>query len=196
MIASPEADFRFVIYRDSIKSFKNVPYLPRTGFSLNKELKSAVYRSASFVNKEKGLMATAPILLGELDFFDLEGNYLSSSIFCPIKSLEKDLRTAGINSADFDPKFHIVQIHANDKYIIALNYNNYQSSLLRNSNHSNQSVLVFDWQGHPIKKFILDKQYFIKSFAVDWRNNRFYGYCSDKPDYPIISYELEYGFIN
>ncbi len=96
MIASPEADFRFVIYRDSIKSFKNVPYLPRTGFSLNKELKSAVYRSASFVNKEKGLMATAPILLGELDFFDLEGNYLSSSIFCPIKSLEKDLRTAGI----------------------------------------------------------------------------------------------------
>jgi len=74
MIATPESDARFVIYLDSLQTFITVPYLPNTEFPIKEELKSSVYRSTLFVNKNKGVLVSAPILLGEIDFFDLEGN--------------------------------------------------------------------------------------------------------------------------
>ena len=149
-----------------------------------------VYRSSSFVNKKLRLIVSAPLLLGEIDFFDLDGNHLSSSIFFPREGLKKDIRNIDINGKDFDPKYHIVQLHANDEYIVGLNLNNYQSAIYENGSLSNQSILVFDWKGNPVKKFILDKQYFIKSFAVDWENSRFYGYCSEESEHNIIVYEF------
>jgi hypothetical protein len=179
MIATPESDARFVIYLDSLQTFITVPYLPNTEFPIKEELKSSVYRSTLFVNKNKGVLVSAPILLGEIDFFDLEGKYLTSSIFSQRENLRKALTNFTTNGKAFDPKYYIVQLHANEKYIYALNYNNYQSDFLEKNEFSKQSILVFDWAGNPVKKYILDNTHFIKSFAVDWRNNRFYGYCSD-----------------
>lgn len=186
LIATPESEARFVFYFDSIRSFKTVPYLPNPDFSINEELKSFIYRSASYVNKNSGLLVSAPILLGEIDFFDLNGNYLSSSIFSPRDNLRKDLINFKNNGKGYDPKYYIVQLHANDNYIYALNYDNYQTSFLEKHSFSNQSILVFDWKGRPVKKYLLDNTHFIKSFAVDWENNRFYGYCSDGLEHPVF----------
>jgi len=190
MIATPETDSRFVIYKDSTKSYQTVPFIPSPDFPISKELQPWVYRSTSFVNKKLGLMVSAPQFMGEIDFFDLDGNHLSSSIFFPREGLKKDISNIDINGKGYDPKYHIIQLHANDKYIVGLNYNNYQSAIYENGSLSNQCILVFDWKGNPVKKFILDKQYFIKSFAVDWENSRFYGYCSEESEHNVIVYEF------
>ncbi|NMA49779.1 MAG: hypothetical protein GX947_08465 [Tissierellia bacterium] len=193
LIATPETESRFIIYKDSSESFKTVPFLPKPNFKIPELLLDFVYRSTSFIDKDRGLMVSAPIFMGEIDFFDLDGNYLSSSIFFPREGLKKDLTSYGVNGSGFDPKYHIFQLHANKKFIIALNYNNYQSAFLNNdsSTLSNQNIMVFDWQGNPVKKFVLDNSYFIKSFAVDWGKNRFYGYCSNENEHTIIMYEFD-----
>jgi len=190
MVATPETDSRFIIYKDSTKSYQSVPFIPSPDFPVSEELQPWVYRSASFVNKKLGLMVSAPLLLGEIDFFDLDGNHISSSIFSPGEDLKRAISNTGINLKNFDPKYHIVQLHASDKYIFGLNLNNYQSAIYENGTLSNQSILVFDWEGNPVKKFILDRQYFIRSFAVDWENSRFFGYCSEEPEHNIIVYEF------
>ncbi|MCF8224080.1 MAG: TolB-like 6-bladed beta-propeller domain-containing protein [Bacteroidales bacterium] len=190
MIATPETDYRFVIYKDFTKNYQTVPFIPSPDFPISEELQPWVYRSSSFVNKKLGLMVSAPLFLGEIDFFDLDGNHLSSSIFFPREGLQKDMRIADINGKDYDPKYHIVQLHANDKYIVGLNHDNYQSAIYENGNRSNQNILLFDWNGDPVKKFILDKQYYINSFTVDWENSRFYGYCSEESEHNIIVYEF------
>jgi len=191
MIATPENGSRFVIYKDSTSSYKDVPFIPTPDFTIPEPELTSVYRSASFVDIDRGLMVSAPLYMGEIDFFDLDGNYLSSSIFSPREALKKDL--ANYNRASYDPKYHIVELHANKNFVIAFNYNNNQGSLKDKDSYtlSNHSIMVFDWQGNPIKKFVLDKRYFIKSFAVDWGGNRFYGYCSDENEHNIIMYEFD-----
>lgn len=193
LIATPEAESRFVIYKDSTESFKTVPFLPEPDFKIPELALDFVYRSTSFIDKDRGLMVSAPMLMGEIDFFDLDGNYLSSSIFFPGEELKKDLTSFGGNGSGYDPKYHIVQLHANKNFVIALNFNNYQGAFLDNDSItlSNQSIMVFDWHGNPVKKFVLDKSYFIKSFAVDWEKNRFLGYCSSENEHNIIMYEFD-----
>jgi hypothetical protein len=190
LIATPEREWRFVIYKDTVQSFVNVPYLPSVDFSVGEELKAIVYRSASYVNKKIGVMASAPLLLGEIDFFNLEGQYLSSSVFSSRKILKYDLENIDKIRGN-NPKYFIEEIHANDNYIYALNYDNYQNDFYVTGNYTNQSILVFDWEGIPIKKYILDKQHFIKSFAIDWKNNRIYGYDSNELNNTIIVYQVK-----
>lgn len=190
MIATPESEWRFVIYKDSIQNFNHVPYTPSLDFSIGDELKTIIYRSASYINKKDGIMASAPLLLGEIDFFSLEGQHLSSSIFSSREILKNDLENKDKIKGN-NPKYFIKDIRANNNYIYALNYDNYQNDFYETGNYSNQSILVFDWKGNPVKKYILDKNHFIKSFAVDWENNRFYGYSSDEMDNTIIVYQIK-----
>jgi hypothetical protein len=186
MVATPEDNYRFLIYKDSTNTFQSVPYIPETKFPIKKRILPLVYRSATFVNRKLGLIASAPILLGELDLFDLNGNLLSSSIFEKRENLFKDL--SNLDEKNRDVKYHIVQLHANENYIYALNYDNYQNDFVKTKKFRNQSILVFDWKGNPVKKYILDKGFFIKSFAIDWNNNKIYGYCPDKNENSIIVY--------
>ncbi len=50
---------------------------------------------------------------------------------------------------------------------------------------------VFDWEGNPIKEYILNDKRIIRSFAVHLKNNRIYGYCPDEKDYNIIIYDMK-----
>ncbi|MEX2567157.1 MAG: hypothetical protein WD431_14535 [Cyclobacteriaceae bacterium] len=67
------------------------PYLPKPGFKLNEELLDPIYRSAVVVNEKKGLVAAAPMLLGQLDFFEIDGNYLRSTYFESSDQLKNNL---------------------------------------------------------------------------------------------------------
>jgi hypothetical protein len=52
-------------------------------------------------------------------------------------------------------------------------------------------VEVFDWEGNPIKEYILNDNRFIETLAVDLKNNRIYGYCRDERDSNIIIYNMK-----
>lgn len=175
---------------------KIIPYLPKQNFPIKDNMLETVYRSTSVVNKERGLIASAPSLLGQIDFFDLSGNYIKSSVFENSednKRLKKRFAKGqvSVEKTDYYPKNHIVQVKSKNGKIYGLNYNNAGFDLYNNNKKSNLKVQIFDWDGKAIKEYIFNDNYFISSFAVDLNNNRIYGYCPNQEKYPIISYALK-----
>lgn len=57
---------------------------------------------------------------------------------------------------------------------------------------SSQKIEVFDWDGTPVKEYVLNDDRFVQSFAMDLENNRIYGYCPYERDNNIIIYDLKY----
>lgn len=186
-IAAPEEGGRFIHYNYRTSKAQIKPYLPETKFSIRKSILSNAYRSACCFNEEKGLIASAPIMLGEIDFFDFNGNYINSTIFEPTDDLEKELSK---DQKSINPKFQIADIESKGNLIYGLNYNNRTQDLYPTKEITNLKVQVFDWEGQPIKEYLLDHR-FISSFAVDLSHNRIYGYCPDEKDHTIIVYEFE-----
>lgn len=188
LIAAPENEGRFVIKDENKSEYQIIPYIPATDFHIDEEVLPMVYRSASFINKDLGLMASAPILLGELDFFDLEGKHVKSVEFESRDDLENELAKNIRGNGNI--KYHIADIDAKGGFIYCLNYNNSSEVYERTADISDLKIQVFDWDGNPIKEFILADNRFISSFAYDEINNRFYGYCGNEEEHTIISYDL------
>lgn len=191
-LAKAEAGGRFIHYDRFTDDFKIIPYLPKVKFEIKKEYLSAVYRSAVAVNENKRLIVAAPLLLGEIDFFDLNGNYLRSTFFEDPNKLERELIISE-ETKIFDPTHYIVDIDSKGDYIYCLNYNNKQTDLSTNnpSEILNLKVLVFDWEGNPVKEYILQDKRYIESFAVDEKNQMIYAYCRDEKEMNnIIGYKM------
>ncbi len=128
-------------------------------------------------------MASEPILVGTVNLY--------SSVFSPAEFIKDQLKALGPDG-DFNVRYYIESMHSTNKFIYALNYNNYQDDVVANKSVSYQSIMVFDWEGNPIKRFILDPDYFIQSFAIDAINNRFIGYCADSSEHNIIVFDAQF----
>ncbi len=189
LIASPEKGDRFLIYNDSANKLQKIPFVPKADFNIKKSWIDMVYRSYTVVNKDLNLFASAPLYIGEIDFFDTKGNCLSSSIFESSEDLQAELSKK--NEKDIDPKIQTIDMVAKKNLIYTLNFNNRLSDFNPNpsKNMENIKIQVFNWDGNAVKEFILDKRY-VTSFAVDIKNGRFYGYCPGELKYNIISYKF------
>lgn len=185
LIATPE-DYksRFVIYDYKKNSSVNVPYIPEHNYSISKSMNTFVYRSTVAVNRDKGIIATAPILLAQLDFFDLKGNFIKSVYFDKEVDLEKNLR----NGLSKNTVEYIVEIEKYDDKIFALNNANSVNDFLYTKNISPFKLQVYSWDGVPVKEYTLDKRN-ISSFAIDKLHNRVYAYSVW--DSRIVVYDLE-----
>ena len=189
LIATPENDYRHVIYDYKKEDYIEIPYVSSLGFTKDKSLLSSIYRPATAVNEEKRIFASSPLLLGEFDLFNFNGELISSSHLDSQKEI-KYFKNLNENLDGFDPKYFIIQLQSNEKYIYALNINNFQSDVIANKAIYNQTILVFDWNGNPIRKYILDNKYFIKSFAVDWSKGDIIGYCAGREQNNIVIYKI------
>ena len=128
LLGAPESDARFFHHNYGSNKAKVIPYVPEMAFSINEEYLHSVYRSAVAVNEDKGLIVAAPLLLGGIDFFDLDGNYLKSTFFDAPEKLEKEINSSR-NLGIFDPFHYIVDIDSKGDLIYGLNYNNRSTSL-------------------------------------------------------------------
>lgn len=190
MVTSIENGPRLVIFKDSTKSYQEISYLPSLSFDVRKEFETFKNHSSSLVNKKLGRIVSAPFFFGEIDFFDLNGKLISSTVFETQDNLKKSLTNTD-EKGQWNPKYYIIDMQASDQHIYALNYDNYQNDyVFYNNKCTSQSILVFDWNGNPVKKYLLDTTYFIRYFAVDLKNKRFYGFCLEESDYPIIGYNF------
>jgi hypothetical protein len=190
LLAKPEGEGRFFHYDYGSGETKIIPYLPKIDFPIKDEYLYPIFRSFVSVNMDKGLIAAAPMLLGGIDFFDLNGNYLRSTIFDSTEKLANTL-TIAEDTGIFNPFHYISDIDAKGEFIYGLNYNNLSTDIYDHGNNSNLKVEVFDWEGNPIKEYILNDNRFIETLAVDLKNNRIYGYCRDERDSNIIIYNMK-----
>lgn len=66
---------------------------------------------------------------------------------------------------------HPIALYATDRYIYTLNLDMTVNEI--SNKVSNPSIQLFDWEGHPLKRYQLDR--YISSFIVDEQNGTFYG---------------------
>ena len=87
---------------------------------------------------------------------------------------------------DRERYIHTVSIYGTDKYIYTLNLG-MKTEEIMNQEH-NPYILVFDWDGKPVKQYQLDC--FISTFAVDEVNDCLYGVFIDDIDH-IYKFDLK-----
>lgn len=117
LLAKSEAEGRFIHYNYGSRESKIIPYVPKIEFSIRDDYFYPIYRSAVAVNMDKGLIAAAPMLLGEIDFFDLNGNYLKSTVFDITAKLERAL-TIAEDTEKFNPFHYITEIDSKGEYFM------------------------------------------------------------------------------
>ncbi len=188
IIAKSEGFSWFIKYNAQDSSIKYVPFPEEFDYlKQSEDAHRVVFRSAITVNKEKKLIAVAPIMLGEVDFFDLEGNYLRSTIFSPRSELKSKFNDDKL----LEMTMQIVDIQSTGDKMYALNHNNQSSTLRNERRRQDAKIQVFDWEGNPLKEYLLADNHFVRYFAYDERNNRIYAFAPDKEEDNVIMYELD-----
>ena len=185
ILGKTEADNRFVHFNFKNDSTLFVPYIPHQDFDLDGIRKTYVYRSAVTVNKDKGLIAAFPILIASLDFFDVDGNFLRNTYFDDPEEIAQSL-IKKYEEGNSDSYFYVSDADSDLDYIYGLNINN-QSSIYRGSSLSRkQKIEVFDWDGNPVRQYVLNTDMPSETFAYDSNHNRFYTYCRECEDSNIL----------
>ncbi|MTI87435.1 MAG: hypothetical protein FH748_05640 [Balneolaceae bacterium] len=186
-IATPHSGGNLLIYDFNTATFTTVPYLPKLTFDVPKHSLYHIYRPAVYFNKNANTIAAAPYCLGELDFFDMEGNLTQASIFEPRDRYQDELENGNF-SKDSNLKYYIVELEVAEGLIYGLNHNraikDYENEIVDNK------LQVFNWKGQAVKEYPLD-DFYIFSFAIDEVHNRIYGYAPDEEEHNIVIYNLK-----
>ncbi|MTI89483.1 MAG: hypothetical protein FH748_16130 [Balneolaceae bacterium] len=186
LVGSPGGGGNILIHNLTTDNFYNVSYLPKLDFTIPDNILSLVYRSAVVVNKKRGLIASAPQYLGELDFFDFQGNLIRSSIFESRDAYRHEL-TSGLTIMN-DIKKQIIDLDAKKDLIYGLNYNVHAKDY--RSGKWNSKVQVFDWNGNAIIEYPLDGRP-VRYFAVDEIHSRIYAYDPTEEEHNVVVYEFD-----
>lgn len=190
IFGTTEGNERFTHYSFENDSVQFIPYIPDLNIEMEDNLKGRVYRSTVTVNKERGLIAAFPLGFGSLDFFDLAGKFQTNTIF---DDSGKFLQ--GINDKDDRGIGHsyvfVTDSDSDQKNIYGLNINNLSSVFQGNSLPKMMQIEVFDWDGNPVKQYVLNNEMLSESFAYDEKHNRFYTYCRECESSNIIFYDAD-----
>lgn len=182
-----EGEGRFSIYNTNSLYKKRIPYItPKLNFSINKDSEYFIFKSQVSINISKNVVVATPLFLGQIDFFNLKGEYLHSTVFEEQLNMKEAFQSQNITKAD--AKRFIVSIKSDVDFIYTLNGNIHNKDLGEQRKNINTELLIFNWQGKPIKKIQFDRR--ITRFAVDAKNQCVYGYSPYESDWPIIKYEL------
>lgn len=177
---------RFSIYNYSLRKKYFTSYLPDLGFKVHSNNLYPIYNTGSAsVNEGINKFVAIPVLMCELDFFDLTGNYLGSTIIERVKELEYAKNEAMIFTAP-NIRYYISDIQSTPDIIYVLLTTKLYPDL-RNNGFS--EIFVFDWNGNPIEKFILDRE--ISTFCYDTEYKRFIGYSVNDLEGSFVEYKLD-----
>ncbi|SFT86378.1 TolB-like 6-blade propeller-like [Algoriphagus locisalis] len=190
ILGTTEANGRFTHYSYEHDSVHFIPFVPTLEIDVDERNKSHIFRSSVTVNKNKGLIAAFPILLGSVNFFDLDGELLRNTNF---DDPEKFLQ--GFEEKDEDERslvnVFVRDSDSDDAYIYGLNLNNRSSDLTGSILPKKMQIEVFDWEGSHIKQYVLNDDLPSESFAFDEKHNRFYTYCRECEDSNLSYFNVE-----
>ena len=176
LLARPETGGRFVIYNYSNSRVVHTPFVPELQVPVSDYAKSLIYSSFVAINKKKKKFVAAPTFLNELNFFDLQGNYINSTIISPREKLlpppEKEIFPSGM-----ERYFSSLEAVENKIYV-------------SKRGPDEGKIQVFDWDGNPLEQYTLDHNSRIGSFAYDKIHKQFYVYFPNEEPYNIYTYSL------
>lgn len=155
-------------------------------FSIPKRNEYFIFTSRLTVNPSKKKIAAAPYFLGQIDFFDMNGSYSFSSVFERAENLQQALQSENVTIAD--AKRYIYRLHSDQNFIYALNGNLHNSTIVNNKKRPDSEMLIFDWEGQPVKKLLFNRR--IASFAFDLRQKKMYAFDSNEEHFNIIEFDL------
>ena len=200
-----DMEMRFSIFNYQTGEIINIPinYPNRSDYRLPEgagQLSRIFMVTTLAVNTRLNRIASGPFLLGELDFFDLDGNYIATSLYANKDTIRKHIDNL-YESPNSIHRYNSI-ICSDDDYVYVLN-DNYRTGVLApapgESNwhripspeavgHSNE-LLVFDWNGRPVKRFLFDR--FIRNFTIDYNMGVIFGVYNHPEDGDKI---IEYRF--
>jgi hypothetical protein len=180
-------DGRFLIYNNITRESKVIPYLPDFGLTLDDAHRFMIYYSFCSVNIDEKYIAASAIQMGEIHYFDLNGNYIKSTIFDPREKLIKVLQNKVATS---DPYFFVNELKTEDGLLYALNLDNFEDDLFKTMKYKDISLLVFDCNGFPVEKYIFADNRYVSHFAIDKLHKRIYTFCPNEAEHNIIFYDF------
>ncbi|KYG76293.1 TolB-like protein [Roseivirga ehrenbergii] len=175
-LANPETGGRFVILNSSSKDTTYIPFIPELDVEMKDYTKFMIFQSSVVINKKRNRFVAAPTYLDELNFFDLKGNYIRSTIISPRENL---LPPPGIQSLPTGIIRHSSSLVEVENKIYALK-----------KGPDEGKIQVFDWDGNPLEQYTLEVNSRIGSFAYDKIHKQFYVCFPDEEPYNIYTYPL------
>ncbi len=167
-IGVPPGDFtkgRFKLFDQSHE--RTIDYLPELDSRINPDNYEPIYTNVSSgVQEDKSIFVATSNMLGQFDFFDLDGNFLYSSII----ERHEGLKGAAASNSIFNENFKLYQtqiIPLKDSFFSLF------GSMTLEGEPSNTNVYELDWEGNPLREYKLDK--LVGSFAYDTLEQCFYG---------------------
>ncbi len=181
------AENRFSIFNRKTKDWVRVPYnYPKPGFPVNKSDAPILNSSVLAVNADLRKVASAPQYMGQLDFYSFEGVHLSTSVYCDYNLLKKSLTDVYLNRS-VDVRAFAHDILCDDRFVYVLDVNmTIEESMAVPTALS--KILIFDWDGNPVKEFVLDRP--VARFAIDFPQKKIYALCPYESDFPLVVYDI------
>jgi hypothetical protein len=187
LIFMPENLGRLAFFNKNSGQTKITPYIPETKNSVKDQNNWMVYQSEIAVNLDKKLIAAAPILLGELDFFDFSGQLVKTIIYDSTNHNSRELSNENVTKSELQLFTHDIQSTVNSIFLLITDQ---KFTEVRNKSYRNQSrILELDWNGNYLNQYIIGN--YSKSFAYDEKKKAFYIYNIYDEENPLWVYRIK-----
>jgi len=174
----------FTLFKEESNSFIDIPF-PNLDFELKDErMNYYIFNPEICYNPALDKIAVSSLLIGYLSFFDMSGNHLYTTNYDPDQQYMEELKSLNSHNKG-NPRTYIGNMHADDQYIYAVKGND-EGEII--DMPVKNEILIFDWNGLPVKKVLLDR--FIAGVIFDHENKMMYGYAPYEEDYTIIKYDM------
>ncbi len=145
-----------------------------------------VFQSVGAVNVCKNIIIIAPILTGELEFYELNGNFIKAVTYDFTNQSGTMLSVD--NYIETDIIINAIDLSITNDYIYLLSSNNKLNQHVTGIMTNNSSIYKIDWDGNLIQEFQLGLD--VSSMAVDEKLKRFYVTVNDNDGEPIWYFDF------
>jgi hypothetical protein len=179
----PEGQW-FSFYNEKDNKFTNVPY-PKLKFSFRDEnIRYRLFYPEICYNPILSKVVVSSFFIGYLSLYDTAGEHLTTIDYDFDPDYMKDLKSLNSNNR-IALKNYIGDMQADSQYIYAVNYN-FRGEV--SESPEKNEILIFDWNGLPVKRLSLDRA--IGAIALDYDKKKMFGYGTCEDDFPIIVYDM------
>lgn len=150
-----------------------------------------VYRGEFAINHKNQSIAVASKWIPEILITDFSGKIRKNTSF-----MEYNIDNIALLSED-DRVLHYKDIKATENFIYAVYIGKSYNELLQVMDHSDNSstpviseIHVFDWEGFPVTRYILNDGFY-QFIEIDKLNNRFFAIDVSSPDRSIVYFNVD-----
>lgn len=184
MIPDHGVSSRFIIYNSKNHSINHIPFIPKLAkWNIHRNNQYYLYATGGYCVNQNQFFIAAPSGNGQLDFFDLMGNYLKTIHIRDNNYLKEAKYARSVMAIDgFNVFYSDLQIVNEEIYAL---FSIIKLPDLKKISESR--IYVFDLEGNPKKEYILDNE--IHRFAIDTVNKRFIGLLTNEGELVSFRYE-------